>query len=170
MSFSGSVVFPVPSYMACLSNCAGSEMLPACMVMYFIYVNVAETQDSSFLTLMSRPIASDATASAPTPWPQARWWETMGTFCIGTDYMPEMRDGTQKDFSAYIRERSNCPSLCQERRKRNLCSLEMRWKGPWILTLTFLDMKSLEGSESPMCLGFYNPEMSPRSGIYPFGQ
>lgn len=41
ISFSGHSV--VPSYVACLSNHPGSEMLPAGTVMYFMYVDVAET-------------------------------------------------------------------------------------------------------------------------------
>lgn len=48
-----------------------------------------------------------------------------GDFLHGTDYALEVRYGKQRIFSPYVQERSSCFLLCLERRKKNLCSLEM---------------------------------------------
>lgn len=58
-----------------------------------------------------------------------------------------------------IQERGSCP-LPLERKEKNLCSLVKEWEGPWILPLTFWNVKTSlpgQGQQSPSCLSLLQP-------------
>lgn len=74
-------------------------------------------------------------------------------------------------FSAYAQGRSSCLSLCMSRKEKEtpllLADEIERTLGSY---LDILNVKSLQESESPSCLGFYDLESSLRSGLCPFGR